>query len=387
MIATFCRRTGMLLHFQQVTFGIAKRFRLINTKIRQEVMIQSFRLPVQQEVHIFQELTSYKKIRLLMGTHHLLSDAVYEANLFYNDQLLASIICSLCNVTAALFMLLQHASIPNLVGIAKTSLWILFITYFLVMITISSSSVTEASHETAQIVRKLTSKNLNPELKDLLESFMLQLVSQNNTFSAMGYFQVFIMVSTRQTQHWRRKHFTRTRSGHTRSKHTKSCAKPQMKRRADSVFGRRTVTNSELISTTTTVVMNSNDTTVVINSNDTTVVINFNDTTVVINSNDTTVVINFNYTKVVINFNDTTVVINSNDTTVVINFNYTKVVINFNDTTVVVNSNDTTVVINSNDTTVVINSNDTTVVINFSDTPVVVNFNDTTVVTNSNDTT
>ncbi|KAG8280481.1 gustatory receptor [Homalodisca vitripennis] len=188
--ATFCRRTGMLLHFQQVTFGIAKRFRLINTKIRQEVMIQSFRLPVQQEVHIFQELTSYKKIRLLMGTHQLLSDAVYEANLFYNDQLLASIICSLCNVTAALFMLLQHASIPNLVGIAKTSLWILFITYFLVMITISSSSVTEASHETAQIVRKLASKNLNPELKDLLESFMLQLVSQNNTFSAMGYFQV-----------------------------------------------------------------------------------------------------------------------------------------------------------------------------------------------------
>ncbi|KAG8292730.1 gustatory receptor [Homalodisca vitripennis] len=190
VIATFCRRTGMLLHFQQVTFGIAKRFRLINTKIRQEAIIQSFRLPVQQEVHIFQELMPYKKIRLLMGTHQLLCDAVYEANLFYNDQLLAFIICSLCNVTAALFMLLQHASIANVVGIGKMSLWILFNTYFLVMITISSSSVTEASHETAQIIRKLASKNLNPELKEVLESFMLQLLSQNNTFSAMGYFQV-----------------------------------------------------------------------------------------------------------------------------------------------------------------------------------------------------
>ncbi|KAG8311461.1 gustatory receptor [Homalodisca vitripennis] len=185
-----CGRIGLLIQFQQVARGITERFRLVNDRIRLQVLTQSFTRSFLRQHPLIQDWMSCRKVVSLMNCYHLLCDAVHQANVFYGDLLLASMSCTFIEITETLYMFSVCIAKEDALTICGVAACVLSQASFLVLITLSSSGVSEVTRETAPLVRKLISQELDSELREELKSFLLQLDSKTVEFSASGFFQL-----------------------------------------------------------------------------------------------------------------------------------------------------------------------------------------------------
>ncbi|KAG8255606.1 gustatory receptor [Homalodisca vitripennis] len=192
-IAT-CRQGCMLVQFHEITNCIATRFRLINARIRQEVIIHSYRQSMRHHnlPHMSHspDTRSVSKIKSFMSAYQMLCDAAYKANSFYADILTSLFFCKFMYVTVTLFMFFLLLKRENVSGTVLTAMWALCHICYLLMIVSSSSDVTQAADETVPIICKLINRHLDPVLKRRLESFLLQLSTQNVALTGRGLFQI-----------------------------------------------------------------------------------------------------------------------------------------------------------------------------------------------------
>ncbi|KAG8306177.1 gustatory receptor [Homalodisca vitripennis] len=189
-----CRQSCLLVQFQETMYCIAKRFRLINAKIRQEVIIHIYRQSMRHHGPLFinhrGDTRSIARIKSFMTSYQMLCDAAYKANTFYSDILTSLIFCKFIFVTVTLFMFFLGFVSEHLVGMVLTGTWALCHICYVLLIVSSSSDVTQAADETSPIICKLINRRLDPVLKRRLESFLLQLNTQNAAFSGRGFFQI-----------------------------------------------------------------------------------------------------------------------------------------------------------------------------------------------------
>ncbi|KAG8265154.1 gustatory receptor, partial [Homalodisca vitripennis] len=194
-IIMHCGQTCMLIHFQPVTRCLTERFRIINTKIIQEVNNDIYRQSIQHRnpphLRLNQDRNANDRINSLMIAYHLLCDAVGQANTFYSNLLLASIATKFVYITASLYLIFLHLIKKNVVGIIILPVLALSMTCYLCMIVSSSSDVTQAAQEMKPIISKLiTNPNIRPGLRKQLNSFFFQLRRKHLEFPAGGFFQV-----------------------------------------------------------------------------------------------------------------------------------------------------------------------------------------------------
>ncbi|XP_046683346.1 putative gustatory receptor 28a [Homalodisca vitripennis] len=188
-----CRQICVLAQFHEVTQSIAKRFRLVKARIRQELIIQSYRQSVRRRnprcIDHRQDSTSSTKMNSYMRAYQMLLDAVDQANAFYCDLLLGSVFCKFLDVTAKLFTFYCHLAYERHVSLLIIITTLCHICYLLVVVS-SSSDVTQAADETAPIICKLINQDLDAGLRKQLETFLMQLAAYNVMFSARGFFQI-----------------------------------------------------------------------------------------------------------------------------------------------------------------------------------------------------
>ncbi|XP_046683316.1 uncharacterized protein LOC124369369 [Homalodisca vitripennis] len=193
-IATYYFQVCILVQFHEVTHCIATRFRLINARIRQEVIIQSYRQSVLRQyprcINRGQDRNSNNKIKTFMSAYQMLCEAVDKVNAFYCDPLLSIIFYRFVYVTFTLYALFLCLVSENPLGHIKTPIWLTVHICYLLQIVSSSSDVTQAADETSPIICKLINKDLDAGLKRQLDSFLLQLAFQNVEFCAKGGFKV-----------------------------------------------------------------------------------------------------------------------------------------------------------------------------------------------------
>ncbi|KAG8262765.1 hypothetical protein J6590_101220 [Homalodisca vitripennis] len=173
------------------TYCIAKRFRLVNARIKLLVINESLRRSVLHHrnpscVDRRQDYTSCKNFKTLLSGYHLLCDAVYKANAFYGYQILVCIFNSFLRITENFyfFFIYEYIIGGNAVICAIISGWIFSDATFLVLIALCGSHVPKMAGGIAPLVRKLINKNVGSGLGEELKSSFLQLASLNVEFTA-----------------------------------------------------------------------------------------------------------------------------------------------------------------------------------------------------------
>ncbi|XP_046685198.1 putative gustatory receptor 28b [Homalodisca vitripennis] len=130
-----------------------------------------------------------KKLRTLMNTYWmLLCDAVHQANGFYCDQLMAVIFSSFLHITVTSYYFFMLLKTGTLFFTTTEVAWILLNICYVVLLLNSSTVVTNKADETGQTICKFINKSMDPELRNQLEGFLLQLPHHNARFSARGCF-------------------------------------------------------------------------------------------------------------------------------------------------------------------------------------------------------
>ncbi|KAG8271043.1 hypothetical protein J6590_070853 [Homalodisca vitripennis] len=150
----------MLVQFHEITYCIATRFRLINVRIRQEVIIHSYRHSMRHHGPLYvnhrEDTRSIARIKSFMISYQILSDAAYQTNTFYSDILTSLFFCKFVFASTSLFVFFLGFAWENLTGTVLSAIWALCHICYLLMIVSSSSDVTQAADETAPIICKLT---------------------------------------------------------------------------------------------------------------------------------------------------------------------------------------------------------------------------------------
>ncbi|XP_046683605.1 gustatory and pheromone receptor 32a-like [Homalodisca vitripennis] len=191
-VVIHCRQICMLAQFYEVTKSIAKRFRLVNAKIRQELIIQCYRQSVRRRnpryINYRQDGTSSTKMKSYMSAYQMLRDAVDQANVFYDDLLMSSVFCKFVDLSVKIFTI--YCNLVSERQIRHTIIRILSQICYLHLVVSLSSDVTQAADETAPIICKLINQDLDAGLRKQLETFLMQLAVQNVVFSARGFFQI-----------------------------------------------------------------------------------------------------------------------------------------------------------------------------------------------------
>ncbi|KAG8324905.1 gustatory receptor [Homalodisca vitripennis] len=189
-----CGQTGMLIHFQQVAYSVAKGFHLLNSRTRLEATCQMFRqsLQLQQSSHSDHrwEVTSCRKVKCLVSAYQSLYDAMYHANVFYDDLLIAFIISMFFHITQNFYFIVLCILNEDMTNGFRMGVWIFCNISLLMLVILSSSDVADAAAETAPMICKLTTQDLAPGLKNELKSFLMTLSKQHVVFSASGYFDI-----------------------------------------------------------------------------------------------------------------------------------------------------------------------------------------------------
>ncbi|KAG8290435.1 gustatory receptor [Homalodisca vitripennis] len=192
MVATYIQ-ICILVQFHEVTHCITTRLRLINDRIRQEVIIQSYRQLVLRQylrcVNRGTDRSSNNKIKTFMSAYQVLREAVDQANAFYSDLLLSLICYKFLHITITLYSLFLFIESENPLKLIEKGIWTLCHICYLLQIVSSSSNVTQAADETSPIICKLINKDFDAGLKEQLESFLLQLAAQNVDFLCRTEFQ------------------------------------------------------------------------------------------------------------------------------------------------------------------------------------------------------
>ncbi|KAG8309947.1 gustatory receptor [Homalodisca vitripennis] len=192
--ATYYFQACILVQFHEVTHCIATRFRLINARIRQEVIVQSYRQSVLRQyprcINRSQVRNSSNKIKTFMSAYQMLRVAADQANSFYCNLLISSTFYKFVIITLTLYTLFLSLVSENPLSLIITGIRTLYHICYLLQIVSSSSDVTQAADETSPIICKLINKDLDGGLKKKLDSFLLQLSVQNVEFSAKGGFKI-----------------------------------------------------------------------------------------------------------------------------------------------------------------------------------------------------
>ncbi|XP_046666487.1 putative gustatory receptor 28b [Homalodisca vitripennis] len=173
---------------------MAKRFRLINVRIRVVVISERLRQSILRQnppnVNLRHGCSSCKKVKTLMSAYHLLCDAMNQANAFYGNILLAFIFVTFINITEGLYFFLGLFHKEDKIFLYNIGSCIFSDASFLVLVALSSSGVSEAAGETASLIRKQINLELSSELREQLKSSLLQLLNKRVEFSAAGFFQI-----------------------------------------------------------------------------------------------------------------------------------------------------------------------------------------------------
>ncbi|KAG8258580.1 hypothetical protein J6590_027671 [Homalodisca vitripennis] len=162
--------------------------------LRQEVIIHSYRQSMRHHGPLYinhrQYTRSTAKIKSFLSAYQMVCDAALKTNNFYSGILTSLIFCKFVYVTVTLFMFFLGVVSENLVGTVLTGIWTFCHICHLLLIVSSSSDVTQAAEETAPITCNIIKRGLDPVLNRRLESFLLQLSTQNVAFSGSGFSQI-----------------------------------------------------------------------------------------------------------------------------------------------------------------------------------------------------
>ncbi|XP_046681255.1 putative gustatory receptor 28b [Homalodisca vitripennis] len=193
-----CSEVSLFVHFTHVTHIIAKCFRMVNARIRKELISN-----VIERMHMNNTLPDVdftranrtvlsrsKELRTLMNTYWMLCDAVHQANVFYCDQLMAVIFTSFVHVTITFYYCFLNLTDGKVISFTTEGARVLNHIFYVFVLMNSSTDVTNSADETEVLICKFMNKDLDPILKKQLEGFLLQLPHHNARFSALGYFPI-----------------------------------------------------------------------------------------------------------------------------------------------------------------------------------------------------
>ncbi|KAG8272859.1 gustatory receptor [Homalodisca vitripennis] len=155
-----------------------------------QISRQSMRDHEPHHVTISQDGSLSNNINSLINAYHLLCDVVHQANIFYSDLLMASILFMFIHITVTLYFFYLSLTLGHVIHITKIGIRIFSICYYLLLIVSASCDVTQAAEETALVIGKILNKDLKPELKKQLNSWLLQLADKPVEFSPRGFFVV-----------------------------------------------------------------------------------------------------------------------------------------------------------------------------------------------------
>ncbi|KAG8278526.1 gustatory receptor [Homalodisca vitripennis] len=194
IILVYCGRTGMLILFNQVAYSMAKRFKLINVRIREVVISERLRHSIlsQNPTICNHRLSciSCKKTKPLMSAYHTLCDAMNEANGFYGNLLLTYILFTFIDITELLYLFIYFFQNVDKIVLCSIGAAIFSDASFLMLVAVSSSGVSEAAGETASLIRKQINMEMSSDLREQLKSTLLQLLNKRVEFSSAGFFQI-----------------------------------------------------------------------------------------------------------------------------------------------------------------------------------------------------
>ncbi|XP_046684309.1 uncharacterized protein LOC124370040 [Homalodisca vitripennis] len=193
IVNVYCTQSALFVHFTYITNTIAKRFKINNARIKQEVTRRCLInqcLPSEETKSSPLDDSSKCELKVLVDNYWLLCDAVHLANDFYCDQLLVTVLSSFCHITIALYYLIVHITTGDSMYITNDGAWVLFHILHLILLIRPSTEVTESAEATAPTVCKLINMCTDSTLTRQLESFLLQLPNHNARFCALGFFDL-----------------------------------------------------------------------------------------------------------------------------------------------------------------------------------------------------
>ncbi|KAG8251715.1 hypothetical protein J6590_073920 [Homalodisca vitripennis] len=143
---------AFLLQFTHVAQRIAKAFRMVNFRIREEIThniihgtvlcrVVSDVEYIKKRRNMFSKIT---KIKTLMNQYWMLCDAVHQANDFYCDQLMAVMFSSFFHVTIKSYFFFLLIRDGNVFASTTEAAWVLTHICYAVLLVTSSTEVTNS---------------------------------------------------------------------------------------------------------------------------------------------------------------------------------------------------------------------------------------------------
>ncbi|KAG8258576.1 gustatory receptor [Homalodisca vitripennis] len=184
----------LLVHFSHITQSIAARFLDVTYRIEEVVVGNNFRSLVPYQILVSGSslggYTSTGSVKSLIRDYWLLCDTVREANAFYGDQLLAVVLTSFFSTVVSLSAFVIRYTQENITGSINAGIWSVGHIAFLLLMVYLSTNVTESADEMLRTVFRLINMEIDDELRDQLEEFLLQLSNQKVELSACGFFNI-----------------------------------------------------------------------------------------------------------------------------------------------------------------------------------------------------
>lgn len=191
---------AFLIHFSQAIQSIADLFQKFNQKLKRDIIGLSYGQLMTNhcvpDIEYTRSETSASKFNLnrLTRIYWLLHQTKTQANLFYGSQLFfvifTSFLHSTLSLSNSLVKIWQVVETKDLFAVEMQVFWAFTHFSLIVFLVLPSHDLTAAANETAQIVCKLVNRDLSSELKEQMDSFLLQLLHHNTTITAMGFFPV-----------------------------------------------------------------------------------------------------------------------------------------------------------------------------------------------------
>ncbi|KAG8244454.1 gustatory receptor [Homalodisca vitripennis] len=174
-------QAAFFLQFTHVCSCIKRRYKIINKKIKWTVMRQSFvqgtSTKSSAKVFFVSDMTTISKLKFLTNQYWQLSEAFNQANIFFSAQLFISIASLFIHTIITLYYFILHVwltmNVYKITRVIIIGLWVFTHVATLIILVRSGNSVTTE-----------------------LDLFLLQLLHNNASFSALGLFQVKMEILT-----------------------------------------------------------------------------------------------------------------------------------------------------------------------------------------------
>ncbi|KAG8328688.1 gustatory receptor [Homalodisca vitripennis] len=184
----------LLVHFNHITQGIAARFLNVTYKIEQVVVGNNSTSLMPYQILVsgssLEGRTSAGRIKALIRDYWLQCDTVREVNAFYGDQLLAVVLTSFFSTLNSLSAFVIYFTEDNMTGTIVAAIWSFSHIAFLLLMAYLGTNVTVSADEMVRTVCRLINMEIDDELRDQLEEFLLQLSNHKVELSACGFFNI-----------------------------------------------------------------------------------------------------------------------------------------------------------------------------------------------------